>query len=91
MSDEGSQGASAPPVIPNYPIENLWLRDAVAAYNNAARATTMYLGGVGVFIAVCVAPGWDTATVAAGLAGSLGFFGSKDKRAAIEASASSSK
>lgn len=86
MSDTGDSSAPAAPTIPNYPIDTPWLRDTVAAYNNAARATTMYLGGVAVFIAVCVNPGWDTAGIAASMAGALGFFGSKDKRAAIEAS-----
>lgn len=88
MSDPATPPAATPSAsVPIYPIDTPWLRDAVAAYNNSARATATYAGALGVLVVVCVSPGWDTGGIAASMAGVLGFFGSKDKRAAIDAAA----
>jgi len=68
---------------PESPIGNPKLRDFVAAFMNMARPATIYMGGIGCLVAVVVAPGWETASIAAGMATGVSYFRSKDNQAAI--------
>lgn len=81
MSDAGS--AQAPTQVPAPWIKSDRLRDFVAAFNTMARPATIYMGGIACMVAVFITPGWDTASIAAGMATGVSYFKSKDNQAAI--------
>lgn len=80
MSAQGEQVTPAPaPVDPA--IQNPQLRDAVAAFNSLTRPAVILACGLSVAYACAVKPElWEIVSIAAGLAGGVGFLRSFDKK-----------
>jgi hypothetical protein len=72
---------NSPPAPVDPAIQNLWLRDVVAAYNATTRPTVILVTGIAVAYAAFRQPAmFEIVGIAAGLAGGVGFLRSMDKK-----------